>query len=222
MLVFSRLTKRPFFLPSVAAFVVGCLLGGLCENLRVSVVHKSDLMDGSSRLDKSVRLFEIVRDIGPYHFSPCSAKVDTLHYEISSSSPSPEKLRGLVASIAIDGVDCIDQLLKVARTNKCVGLSANQVGITWKMFAYKFGDQDFKVIINPKVLAAWGKATSKGEGCMSLPGERFDIKRSKYVKITGYINGEKVVLKEANFNAFILQHEMDHLNGKLIVDRVKK
>jgi len=108
-----------------------------------------------------------------------------------------------------------------------VGLAANQVGETAKLFVYKdpapFGG--FKTIINPVILAGRkGKFKSKGEGCLSLPGRRFTVVRQKQLWVNGLDEkGEEIeFMTKSKQLAKIIQHEVDHLYGRTIADKGKE
>jgi len=113
----------------------------------------------------------------------------------------------------------VKDLIETSREIGGYGLAAPQVGISKQMFVYrKTAYGDYTVVINPKVVVMSGKMISKGEGCLSLPGFRADLKRFKTVVITYTdLKGNTVRLKNSTrIEALILQHELDHLAGKLI------
>lgn len=104
------------------------------------------------------------------------------------------------------------------------GLAAPQVGVSKQIFLYvdKLGVP--RIVVNPKFLGRMGKVTSYGEGCLSVPDERFDVKRRKQVILIGYDrHGEAIRIKTKNkILAIVLQHEMDHLFGIMVDERGKK
>ena len=107
-------------------------------------------------------------------------------------------------------------------TNNGVGLSACQLGSDKNIFVYITNSGCVIPVINPEVMAKSGKYWSRDEGCLSVPGIRKYIKRSKMIKIS-YMDvfgdySMRRVIKAQNFEAAIIQHELDHLKGKLIVD----
>ena len=103
------------------------------------------------------------------------------------------------------------------------GLAAPQIGVNKRIFVYrKAVDSDkYKVVINPTIIVSSGKLVSKGEGCLSVPGFRKDIKRSKSFIIRGLDeNGDEIRIKPSTkMETIILQHEFDHLEGITINDR---
>jgi len=115
----------------------------------------------------------------------------------------------------------IDNMAKLMCKNKGLGLAAPQVGILKRVIVADVGD-GLVSLVNPKILWRQGKDTM-AEGCLSIPGINLEIKRSKEVIIEGLTKeGEKVQLGAVGILARVLQHEIDHLDGVLIIDRVPK
>lgn len=115
----------------------------------------------------------------------------------------------------------INNMAKLMYKNKGIGLAAPQVGILKRVIIADVGD-GLVSLVNPKILWRQGKDTMS-EGCLSIPGINLEIKRSKEVIVEGIDKeGEKVQLGAMGFLARVLQHEIDHLDGILIVDRVPK
>ena len=115
----------------------------------------------------------------------------------------------------------IDNMAKLMYKNKGLGLAAPQVGILKRVIVADVGD-GLVSLVNPKILWRQGKDTML-EGCLSIPGINLEIKRSKEVIVEGLNKeGEKVQLGAVGLLARVLQHEIDHLDGILIVDRVPK
>jgi len=101
--------------------------------------------------------------------------------------------------------------------NQGVGLAATQVGIRKSLVVIDVGDGLLK-LVNPVITSKVGTQISE-EGCLSVPGECIKIKRSKAVSVS-FINeaGEPSNIKGEGLLAKALQHELDHLSGKLIID----
>lgn len=107
-----------------------------------------------------------------------------------------------------------EELRKTCAEHKsCVGLAANQVGVELRIFVF-CGE----VAINPTITARSGEIDSE-EGCMSLPGVRATVRRSELV-MASYFNEKGKQIKKAltGLESRVYQHELDHLNGKLIAD----
>ncbi len=103
-----------------------------------------------------------------------------------------------------------------------VGLAAPQVGLPWRLFVANSRDQDDedRVYINPR-LALDGDLVSHEEGCLSLPGIRADIRRPAQVTIVAFdVTGREFTMSSDTFLARVWQHENDHLDGVLILDRM--
>lgn len=111
-----------------------------------------------------------------------------------------------------------------------VGLAAPQIGVGLRIFTYDYPDEEGNerrgVVINPvlEVGAISEDAPDEEteiEGCLSLPGERFPLKRAERAIITGLdLEKNKVLIEATGWFARIFQHEFDHLNGILYVDRL--
>ena len=102
-----------------------------------------------------------------------------------------------------------------------VGLAAPQIGINKNIFVFDAGDGPF-VAINPKMLKKEGGIVFL-EGCLSLPGYYWDIERAEYAKITCLNEqGEEVIYEGDDLMGRVLQHEYDHLKGKLLIKSLKR
>lgn len=114
-------------------------------------------------------------------------------------------------------------MLETMEKNNGVGLAANQVGQPENICVVKIGGKTH-IFINPRLKSkSWSKIVCE-EGCLSFPGKFIPIKRSKNIKIEALDrNGKKFVLKAENFLSRAIQHEMDHLDGILFIEKeVKK
>jgi len=101
-----------------------------------------------------------------------------------------------------------------------VGLSAPQIGELLRVLIYK-EDGKTKSIINPKILKKEGKITFE-EGCLSIPGVYGDVERAERIVVEGLSKtGKKIKLTKEGLSSVIIQHEIDHLDGILFIDRVK-
>ena len=111
-----------------------------------------------------------------------------------------------------------------------VGLAAPQIGVNKRIFVYDYDDDEGNprrgVVINPTlsigpVSTEAADEDTEIEGCLSVPGERFPLKRAETAVVTGVDLANNPVLIEADgWFARIMQHEYDHLDGKLYVDRL--
>jgi peptide deformylase len=111
-----------------------------------------------------------------------------------------------------------------------VGLAAPQIGINKKIIVFrtkgfdegksKIKDpKDFEVLVNPRITQARGEKVSGVEGCLSCPDIQVEISRFPEIKVRALnAKGEKINIRYLDYVARVIQHEIDHLDGKLIVD----
>ncbi len=98
-----------------------------------------------------------------------------------------------------------------------VGLAAPQVGVSESLIVLDIGTGLYK-LINPKIVKKEGAQVSE-EGCLSVPGVSMKIKRAKSVRVNALDDtGKPVIIEAGDLLACVFQHEIDHLNGKLIVE----
>ncbi len=117
--------------------------------------------------------------------------------------------------------DLIDDMLATMYdTDDGIGLAATQVGRSEAIIMIDISEERNSplILINPKVIS--GENLEKGqEGCLSVPGYYADVERFTSVKVTGLDRtGKKLVIENNDFLAIVLQHEIDHLKGKLFID----
>jgi peptide deformylase len=106
-----------------------------------------------------------------------------------------------------------------------VGLAATQIGDRRSVFVYDRSPsevtREYGVVINPKIVTREGQLVSENEGCLSVPDLRSDVKRSAQVLVEGIDReGNPLRLEAEGFLAVVMQHEIDHLNGTLFIDRI--
>jgi peptide deformylase len=111
-----------------------------------------------------------------------------------------------------------------------VGLAAPQIGVGLRVFVYDYADDDDNerrgVIINPElwvgpIVDEPADEDTESEGCLSVPGERFPLKRADHIVVTGVdLDQNPVKIEATGWFARIFQHEFDHLDGLLYVDRL--
>ena len=115
----------------------------------------------------------------------------------------------------------IDDMFETMYAAPGVGLAAPQVNVSKRIFVIDVHDDehDAAVVINPK-LEEFGDEVELREGCLSVPGMVGEIVRHASVSVSGFDrNGQKIRLSGDGLFAQCLQHEVDHLDGKLYVDR---
>lgn len=123
----------------------------------------------------------------------------------------------------VDGnlVKLVDAMYETMYEAPGVGLAAPQVGVQRRFFVYDVGEGPH-VLLNPQIVESSGEWEYE-EGCLSLPGLAFEIVRPKVVTVTGQdLDGNDVVLEGDELLGRVFQHEIDHLDGVLMLDRLEK
>jgi peptide deformylase len=105
-----------------------------------------------------------------------------------------------------------------------VGLAAPQLGISQRLLVYRVGpDAPVTVLANPELEWASGEVELGEEGCLSIPGILVDVDRPVHVRVRGLDEeGEERVVEASGLEARVIQHEIDHLDGVLILDRASR
>lgn len=123
---------------------------------------------------------------------------------------------------------CADLLATMDVAPGCVGLAANQIGVDARAFSLDVREHPKTrtchgrfVLLNAEVLEASRNEKAR-EGCMSVPDFTGDVKRATRLTVKGVlpVTGEEIVIRTDAFEARALQHEIDHTNGFLFLDRV--
>jgi peptide deformylase len=103
-----------------------------------------------------------------------------------------------------------------------VGLAANQIGRLKRIFVAAYEDEEY-VIVNPEIDERSETVEKEVEGCLSIPETRVEVERPTAVAVTGQdLSGEPVRVEVEGLLARIFQHEIDHLDGILILDRTDR
>ena len=126
-----------------------------------------------------------------------------------------------VADIDAKVVRIVDEMFSTLyRSDSGVGLAAPQVGIQRQIFVWDMGD-DPLVVINPEIVESDGEWVYD-EGCLSIPGLYVQMTRPKTVLLRGLdLDGNEFELEADELEARLFQHELDHLNGILMFDRMQ-
>jgi peptide deformylase len=115
------------------------------------------------------------------------------------------------------------KMLESLRNGKGVGLACPQVGIGKRMFVVHIEGDAKRVFINPSIIETSQETVKYEEGCLSLPGIWADVVRPKTVKIQAWNEkGRPFTLEAAGVLARVIQHEYDHLEGVLFIDRLSE
>ncbi|MGC9968938.1 MAG: peptide deformylase [Minisyncoccia bacterium] len=123
--------------------------------------------------------------------------------------------------------DLVARMRRIMKAANGVGLSANQIGLDLRVFVAEVpdtrGGTKFYAVFNPKIEKTGEEKISYEEGCLSVPETWGDVERAERIVISGFDkNGKPAKVKAWGLLARVFQHEMDHLNGKLFIDRTKK
>ena len=118
----------------------------------------------------------------------------------------------------------VERMIAIMRDGMGVGLAATQLGILRRMFVFQAGpDSEPTALVNPSVDWLSEEATVVEEGCLSLPRVAMDVERPLHARIGGLnVEGEAVTIEASGLEARVLQHEIDHLDGVLILDRAPR
>ncbi|MDX3077687.1 peptide deformylase [Streptomyces sp. NPDC088354] len=135
-----------------------------------------------------------------------------------------------VTSFDDDLAALVDDMFASQRAAEGVGLAANQIGVNLRVFVYDCPDDDgvrhVGHVVNPVIddLPAERRVLDDGnEGCLSVPGAYAELPRPDYAVCRGQdLHGNDIVVEGTGFFARCLQHETDHLNGYLYIDRLSK
>lgn len=112
----------------------------------------------------------------------------------------------------------IPEMYEIMARSRGLGLAAPQIGISKRIFTYDVGDGPH-ALVNPRIIRATGEEVGV-EGCLSIPGLQGEVPRAARVTITGLNEeGRKVRIRAEGMLARVFQHEMDHLDGALFIDR---
>ena len=140
--------------------------------------------------------------------------------------PDPVLKRKALQVENIDGdiQSLIDNMSTLMYQSSGVGLAANQVGVEKRIFIfdidYKEKGKNLTVLINPEIIVAENKIEFE-EGCLSVPDFQGKINRKRLVQVQGLDrDGKSITIETEDLTAICIQHEIDHLNGTLILDHV--
>ena len=147
--------------------------------------------------------------------------------------PDP-RLREQASELTTEGVT--DELRELARNmaetmydEPGIGLSATQVGVAKRLFVMDLdwtgedGEKKPRTLINPEILEREGRSISESEGCLSVPDFKSDVERDSRIVVRARgLDWEPVEFEAIELESYCIQHELDHLDGILFIDRVSK
>lgn len=121
-----------------------------------------------------------------------------------------------------------DDMVETMRTAPGIGLAATQLGVMERVFVAELQEDEedpqsgkLFVLVNPEFVRIGSEEEEHEEGCLSIPGYVGDVRRATWVTVKGQdLKGREVRVKAYSMLARVFQHEMDHLDGVLFIDRV--
>lgn len=142
--------------------------------------------------------------------------LNILRYPNPILKKKSEEIKEITPEIKQLGLDMIQTMVE----NKGLGLAAPQVGKLKRIIVVQT-DKGPRIIINPEILEKTREKEIMEEGCLCLPGLYLDVKRSKGVEIKALDeNGNEINIRTQRLPARILQHEIEHLDGILFLDKI--
>lgn len=118
----------------------------------------------------------------------------------------------------------VERMIAIMRDGMGVGLAATQLGLLRRLLVFQAGpDSEPTALVNPEVEWLSEERVVAEEGCLSLPRVSMDVERPLHARIGGLdVDGEPVRIEASGLEARVLQHEIDHLDGVLILDRAPR
>lgn len=118
----------------------------------------------------------------------------------------------------------VERMIAIMRDGMGVGLAATQLGVLRRLLVFQAGpDGEPTALVNPVVEWLSDEGSIAEEGCLSLPRVSMDVERPLHVRLSGRdVEGEPIEIEASGLEARVLQHEIDHLDGVLILDRTTR
>lgn len=117
--------------------------------------------------------------------------------------------------------DTTAEMFKIMKKARGIGLAAPQVGINKRFFVVQLDDDTERIFINPDIIQTSQKVCTMEEGCLSVPKFYAEVTRAEKIAVQYYdLAGKVHTIEAAGMLARVIQHENDHLNGVLFIDRI--
>jgi peptide deformylase len=118
----------------------------------------------------------------------------------------------------------VERMVAIMRDGMGVGLAATQLGILRRVLVFQAGpDAPPTALVNPEIEWTSDDAATAEEGCLSLPGVVVEVERALHARVTGSDEGgDPISIEASGLEARVLQHEIDHLDGTLVLDRTDR
>lgn len=112
-------------------------------------------------------------------------------------------------------------MIETMKLENGIGIAAPQIGIHKRLIIVNVGENDPRAFLNPKIISKSFLKMESEEGCLSVPGVFGIVKRHRSVTVTAQdLHGNKMTFRAEGLMAIVFQHEIDHLNGILFIDKV--
>jgi len=127
-----------------------------------------------------------------------------------------------IAAVTGEVREVAARMIELMQAEKGVGLAAPQVGLDWRLFVTNAPeDNGTRVYVNPELKHVPGERERAEEGCLSIPNVHIEIERPAHVRLAATdLDGNPIAREATGYTARIWQHEIDHLNGVLIIDKM--
>jgi peptide deformylase len=118
----------------------------------------------------------------------------------------------------------VERMVRIMQDGMGVGLAATQLGVLRRLLIFQAGgDSEPTALVNPEIEWLSEELVAAEEGCLSLPRVSMDVERPLHARFSGRdLDGERVLIEASGLEARVLQHELDHLDGVLILDRAPR
>jgi peptide deformylase len=117
----------------------------------------------------------------------------------------------------------VERMIAIMRDGMGVGLAATQVGVLRRLLVFQAGPGEPTALLNPEIEWLSDELVLAEEGCLSLPRISLDVERPLHARVGGLdLEGEQVTIEASGLEARVIQHEIDHLDGVLILDRAPR
>jgi peptide deformylase len=149
---------------------------------------------------------------------------EALAHVIKFGDPVLKSVASPVSSFGPELRAEVERMIGIMRDGLGVGLAATQLGVLRRLLVFQAGaDGEPTAIANPVVEWSSEEGSIAEEGCLSLPRVSMDVERPLHVRVSGRdAEGEAVAIEASGLEARVLQHEIDHLDGILILDRTTR
>ena len=118
----------------------------------------------------------------------------------------------------------VGRMAAIMRDGLGIGLAATQLGVMHRVLVYRIGqDAPLAALVNPEIEWSSRDSETVEEGCLSLPGVHVDVERPLHIRVAAHDeDGDEIAIEASGLEARVIQHEVDHLDGVLMLDRTTR